>query len=150
MTALPIVLDAAGLSEIAMPGKSGPHRSLFALLDQAWANRRDVLVPAVVCAELCRGVARTRQVESFLARHNRGRNPQAPVVIVDTDFSLARLVGTVLESSKAPSRDIVDAHVVAICVSRGGGVIVTSDPDDHVRLSAPFIGTRIIIRSVAN
>lgn len=149
MTGLPIVLDAAGLSEMAMPGKSGPHRSLFALLDHAWANGRDVLVPAVLCAELCRGVARTRQVESFLARHNRGRNPQAPVVIVDTDFSLARLVGTVLESSKAPSCDIVDAHVVAICVSRGGGLIVTSDPNDHVRLSAPFIGTRIIIRSVA-
>ena len=148
MTLLPVVLDAAGLSEMALPGKSGPHRALFGLLDQAWAMGRDVLIPAIVCAEVCRGVSRTRQVESLLARHSPGRNRSAPVVIVDTDFPLARLVGTVLESSKASSRDIVDAHVVAICVSRGGGLIVTSDPKDHVRLSAPFVGARIIVRTL--
>lgn len=148
MSLLPVVLDAAGLSESASPGKRGPDRSLFGLLDHAWAIGREILVPAVVCAEVCRGVARTRQVESFLARHSLGRKQQSPIRIVDTDFSLARLVGTVLESSKAGSQDIVDAHVVAVCVSRGGGLIVTSDPDDLHRLSAPFIGTRIVIRSL--
>lgn len=148
MSLLPVVLDAAGLSAMALPGRQGADRSLFGILDAAWSIGREVLVPAVVCAEVCRGIARTRQVEALLARHKPGRKQQSPVSIVETDFALARLVGTVLEASKAGSKDMVDAHVVAVCVKRGGGMVVTSDPGDLHRLSSPFIGARIIVRTL--
>jgi predicted nucleic acid-binding protein len=145
---LPVVLDSAALSELASPGPSGPSTHLRALLKVAWEQRRAVLVPAVVCAEVCRGHARTRAVESLLARHDPSRQERSPIRIVDTDFELARLVGAVLFASEAGSEDVVDAHVVATCVARGGGLIVTSDPDDMERLRAPFLGVRIVVRPV--
>ena len=33
---------------------------------------------------------------------------------------------------------IVDAHVVAVAVEAGGGVVVTGDPDDLGRLSGAY------------
>jgi predicted nucleic acid-binding protein len=146
MTKLPIVLDSAALSDLSAPGVRGPSPFLWSALDQAWSDERDVLVPAVVCAEVCRGVARTRRVESLLARHDPQRKQRSPIRVVDTNFSLARLVGTVLDASRAGSEDLVDAHLVAVCVARGGGLIVTSDPLDLQRLSAPFVGVRIVVR----
>jgi predicted nucleic acid-binding protein len=148
MTALPVVLDSAALSEIALPGPGGPSAALRALLEVAWKQQRPVLAPAVVCAETCRGLARTRSVEALLSRHDAARLERSPIRVVDTNFELARLVGTVLFASDAGSEDIVDAHVVAICVHRGGGLIVTSDPEDMDRLKQPFLGVRIVVRSL--
>lgn len=148
MTSPALVLDAAALSELATSRDSELSPLLYGLLEAAWERRRDVLVPALVCAEVCRGRARTAQVEALLARHRPGERQSSPILVVDTNFSVARLVGSVLNASKAGSEDIVDAHLVALCIDRGGGLIVTSDPEDLRRLSVPFIGTRIVVRSL--
>jgi hypothetical protein len=56
----------------------------------------------------------------------------------DTDVRLARLVGGVLHASSVGSEDMVDAHLVAVAVEAGGGVVLTGDTDDLERLGAPY------------
>jgi hypothetical protein len=55
MTGAPLILDADGLD--ALTGQPPPDR-LRALLAEAWERKSDVLVPALVCAECCRGAER--------------------------------------------------------------------------------------------
>ncbi len=134
---VPVVLDAGGLDAVCDPRPPEPVR---ALLHEAWLRGREVIVPAVVCAEVCRGVARTRRVEVALSR------VRPPFSVVDTDFALARQVGAVLHGAGADSRDMVDAHIVAVCALHDGGVVVTSDPDDIERLAQSVPGVRIVTR----
>lgn len=141
---LPLVLDADGLDGLA---RARPQDGLRALLAEAWARDRDVLVPAVVCAEICRDAARTRAVESALARHAPAAGERPPVTVVPTDFDLARQVGAVLHSAGAGTADLVDAHVVAVAARHGGAVVVTSDPADMRRLADAVPATRIVTRS---
>jgi predicted nucleic acid-binding protein len=141
---LPLVLDADGLG--ALTDQRPPDR-LRALLAEAWARHRDVLLPAVVCAEVCRGVARTRAVESTLARHRASMSERPPVKVVATDFDLARQVGAVLYGAGAGSADIVDAHVVAVAASFGGALVVTADPGDIERLANAVPAARIVCRA---
>lgn len=140
---LPVVLDADGLDALADPS---PPSLFRALLREALDRGRDVLVPAVVCAEACRGPARTRCVETALARHRPTRGQRPPVAVVDTDFVLARQVGAVLYGAGAGSADLADAHVVAVCARRGGGLVITSDPDDIARLAAAVPAARVVTR----
>lgn len=139
----PVVLDADGLDALADPH---PPSLFRALLQEAWTRERDVLVPAVVCAEVCRGVGRTRRVEAAVARHRGEARERPPVYIVDTDFALARQVGAVLHGAGAANGDIVDAHVVAVCVARGGGLVITADDDDINRLAQAVPSARIVTR----
>jgi predicted nucleic acid-binding protein len=140
---LPIVLDADGLDALAEPL---PPTLFCALLREALYRGRDVLVPAVVCAEACRGPARTRCVETAQTRHHRSRGQRPPVAVVDTDFNLARQVGAVLHGAGNGSADLADAHVVAICARRGGGLVITSDPDEIARLAAAVPAARVVAR----
>lgn len=135
-----MVLDADGLGALAE--KVVPDR-LRLVLDEAHRQHREVLVPAVVCAEVCRGRDRTRRVEAAIARGARPRG-RSPVTVVDTDFELARQVGAILEAVGAGTEDLVDAHVVALCVPTGGGVVLTSDPGDIARLAAAVPSTRVV------
>ena len=100
----------------------------------------------MVCAEVCRGAPRTRAVESALARHTPTAGQRPPVDVVPTDFSLARQVGAVLHGAGAGSEDIVDAHVVAVCLLHGGGMVITADPTDIDRLAAVVPSARIVTR----
>lgn len=104
-----------------------------------------MLVPAVVCAEVCRGVERTRTVEAAISRAGRPHG-RSPVVVVETDFDLARQVGAILHATGSGTEDLVDAHVVAVCVPYGAGLVVTSDPDDIARLATALPGTRVVTR----
>ncbi|MGH3856426.1 MAG: PIN domain-containing protein [Pseudonocardiaceae bacterium] len=140
---VPVVLDAEGLEALCAPT---PPEQLRALLHEAWVRERDVLVPAVVCAESCRGVARTRRVEAALARHDQARGQRPPVSVVVTDFALARQVGAVLHGCNADSRDMVDAHVVAVCALHGGGLVVTADGTDIERLARAVPSARVLTR----
>lgn len=140
---VPLVLDAAGLTELA---SWRPSQRLRNLLLTAGRVRQAVLVPAVVCAEVCRGVAHTRQVEAALRRFHIATRDFPAVTVVPTDFALARQVGAVLDGAKAGTEDIVDAHVVSICVPHGGGVVVTSDPYDIHRLAAAVPSIRVVTR----
>jgi predicted nucleic acid-binding protein len=141
---VPLILDAAGLDALTA---SQPPEVLRALLEEAWLRKRDVLVPAVVCAECCRGAARTRAVESALARHRPEAAQRPAVEVVDTDFDMARRVGSVLYGAGASSVDLVDAHTVVIAALRGGALIVTDDPTDIARLAQSVPATRIVTRS---
>lgn len=138
----PLVLDSDGLAALST---SHPPEALRAYLEEAHRLGRDVIVPAVVCAEVCRGIERTRRVEAAIAR--TARRGRAPVTITLTDFDMARQVGAILHASGAGTQDMVDAHVVAACVPHGGGLVVTADPNDIDRLAASVPSIRIVTRS---
>ncbi len=140
MSGPPLVLDAAGLDALA--GERPPDL-LRALLAEALRRGRDVLCPAIVCAEVARGAARTRAVEAAVARHDRRRAERPAVRLVDTDFALARQVGAILEATGHGSDRVVDAHVVAVCVPAGGGLVVTSDPGDITELASAVPAARV-------
>jgi len=114
-----------------------------ALLAEAHRRGREVLAPTVVCAEVARGAKRTRALEAAVARHDRHRGEQPPIRLVDTDFGLARQVGAVLHAARHGSDRMVDAHVVAVCIPAGGGLVATSDPDDIAALAAVVPAARI-------
>lgn len=140
---VPVVLDAAGLNAM---GTASPPEALRALLTEAHRRGRGVLVPAVVCAEVARGVARTRRMEQALARRTGPAGGRSAATVVATDLAVAKQVGAVLHAAQAGSADIVDAHVVAVCVPHGGGVVITSDPGDIQRLSAAVPHVRVVTR----
>ena len=143
MTGPPLILDADGLDALT---EQPPPERLRALLAEAWERRSDVLLPALVCAECCRGAARTRAVEASLARHRENRAIRPAVRVVPTDFELARRVGAVLHGAGASTADIVDAHSVAVASLQGRAVVVTSDPDDIRRLASAVPTVRIVTR----
>ncbi|MGH9114695.1 MAG: PIN domain-containing protein [Acidimicrobiales bacterium] len=140
MTELPLVLDAAGLDALAA---SRPPELFRALLAEAYRRGREVIAPSVVCAEVARGRARTRALEAAVSRHDRARGERPAVRLVDTDFGLARQVGALLHSTGHGTEHIVDAHVVAVCIPAGGGLVVTSDMDDISALAAAVPAVRV-------
>jgi predicted nucleic acid-binding protein len=93
---------------------------------------RDVRVATVTLAELYRGAARSHSIDALLAREGEALR------LRDTDRSLARLVGTLLYDAGAGSELLADAHSVAVTLEAGGGVVLTTDPDDLRRLAAPY------------
>jgi predicted nucleic acid-binding protein len=139
----PLILDADGLDALS---EQPPPERLRALLTQAWIRRSDVLVPALVCAECCRGAGRTRAVEAALSPHRDARGRRPAVRIIPTDFGLARQVGSILHGTGTGSADVVDAHSVAVATMHGGGIIVTADPDDIQRLTSAVPAVRIVTR----
>lgn len=144
MTSAPLILDADGLDALT---EQPPPDRLRALLAEAWARKSDVLVPALVCAECCRGARRTRAVEAALARHRDTRAARPAVRVIPTDFDLARRVGSILHGASADTRDVVDAHSVAIASMYGRAIVVTADPDDILRLASAMPVVRIVTRS---
>jgi len=125
-----LVLDAEPLSSFAR--QRGPRfREVRAALEAARRLQRDVVVPAVILAELYRGPGHNQVVDSCLSR-------EAWVKVRDTDREFARYVGAVLSAARADSADMADAHVVAAAVETGGGVILTGDEADLNRLAAAY------------
>ncbi len=121
-----LVLDAEALSAFA---RGGPHeRTVRAAVTAALVEAADVVVPAAVLGELYRGGGHDQAVDACLA-HEGG------VAIVPTDRALARRIGHLLAAAARGSADHVDATVIAVCAAAGGGVVLTSDPDDLSALS---------------
>jgi predicted nucleic acid-binding protein len=143
MTGAPLILDADGLDALT---EQPPPDRLRALLTEAWERSSDVLVPALVCAECCRGVGRTRAVEAALARHRETHAARPAVRVIPTDFDLARRVGAILHAVGANTKDIVDAHSVAVASMQGRAVVATADPDDILRLASAMPVVRIVTR----
>lgn len=125
-----IVLDAEPLSILARP-RSRAHTEVRAALEAARRLNRDVIVPAVILAELYRGPGQNQMVDACLSR-------EAGVLVRDTDRTMARLVGGVLSGAGTGSADLADAHTVAAAVETGGGVVLTTDPTDIGRLAAGY------------
>ncbi|MGE0785004.1 MAG: PIN domain-containing protein [Sandaracinaceae bacterium] len=131
-----LVLDAAALA--ALSERRGKRQAeVRGALAAAFTKRRDVVVPALVLAELYRGARRSAQLDALLAR-------ETGFVLRSTDRLFARLVGGVLAAARASSGLMVEAHVVASAVERGGGVILTTDRDDLARLAAPYRGVVVV------
>jgi predicted nucleic acid-binding protein len=125
-----LVLDAEALSALARR-RSRAQAEVRAALEAARRLRQDVVTPAVILAELYRGHGRNQVVDACLSR-------ETGIRVRDTDRSLARLVGGVLDAAAAGSEDLADAHAVAVAIETGGGVIVSADPDDMERLAAGY------------
>jgi predicted nucleic acid-binding protein len=131
-----VVLDAEAMSALA--GRSSKRqREVRAALDAAARLDRDVVVPAVVLAELYRGPGHSQLIDACLSR-------ETGIIVRATDRAMARLVGAVLVAARAGSDLIVDAHVVAAAVERGGGLLLTGDPSDLRRLAAPYRDLRVV------
>lgn len=126
-----LALDAEAFSALAGPDSVRKQR-VRRYLRSAQRLGRDVVVPSLVLAELYRGRGRNQLVDACLARE------RASLSTRDTDRDLARIVGGVLTGAGAASAMIVDAHVVAVAVEAGGGVVVTGDPGDLERLGGPY------------
>jgi hypothetical protein len=87
-----------------------------------------------------------QRLAALLDELDRSDGESASLDARDTDRALGRIVGGVLTGAGARSTMIVDAHVVAVAVEAGGGVLVTGEPDDLERLSAPY--ANIVVEAV--
>ena len=130
-----IVLDAEPLSILARP-RSRAHDEVRVALGAARRLNRDVIVPAVILAELYRGPGQNQMVDACLSR-------ETGVLVRDTDRALARLVGGVLSGADTGSGSLADAHTVAAAVETGGGVVLTTDPTDIRRLAASYSNVQV-------
>jgi predicted nucleic acid-binding protein len=134
---LVLVLDAAAVSSLG--NQRGPKfQEVRAALVAARRLERDVVVPAVILAELYRGPRHNQTVDACLSR-------ETAILVRDTDRPFARLVGGVLTAAKTGSKDMADAHVVAAAIDAGGGVIVTGDEIDLQRLAAPYNNVHVAV-----
>lgn len=125
-----LVLDSEAL--VTLGGRpSRRQEEVRAAMRAAALLHRDVVVPTVVLAEIYRGPAHNQMVDACLAR-------ETGIHVRDTDRPFARLVGGVLTGAKAGSAYLADAHVVAVAVETGGGVVLTGDEDDLATLAAPY------------
>lgn len=130
-----VVLDNAALTALA--GEAAPAKeTVRAAMTAAFRRQRDVVVPAVVLAEMYRGRHHNQIVDACLSR-------ETGLTIRDTDRVLARLVGGILSAAGRGSADIVDAHVVGAAVESGGGVCLTGDPDDLEALAANYPNVQV-------
>ena len=145
MTGLPLILDSAALSGLS---QSRPPAHLRALLQAASERGREVVAPTVICAEVARGRDRTRALEAAVIHDDRPGGSRPAIRLIDTDFVLARQVGAILHAAGRGSADLVDAHVVAVAVAGGGGLVATSDPDDILALAATVPATRVQVTRV--
>lgn len=98
-----MVLDSAGLEQLAAARPADRFRALLAV---AAERGREVVVPSVVCAEVCRGAPRTRAVEAALGRHARARGRRPAVSVVDVDLRLAKQIGAILHAARAATDDL--------------------------------------------
>jgi predicted nucleic acid-binding protein len=125
-----VVLDAGALA--ALGERRGPRGlEVRAALRAAARLSREVVVPAVILAELYRGPRHNAMVDACLAR-------ETGIRVRDTDRPLARLVGGVLAAARAGSQHLADAHVIAAAVELGGGIALTTDAEDLGRLAAAY------------
>ena len=128
-----LVLDAEPFAALARSRTGKSPGSVQAALRAAVEVGAEVLVPAAVLAEQYRGGRDDQIVDSCLGRYSG-------IEVRDTTRQLARRIGNVLARVGRGSADHVDATVVAVAVTAGGGVIVTGDPDDMEALAAGLPG----------
>ena len=131
-----VVLDAGALSALAgRPARRS--REVRAALRAAERLDRDVVVPAVILAELYRGPHHNQVVDACLSR-------ETGIRVRGTDRAFARLVGGILAAARMGSEALADAHVVAAAVELGGGITLTTDPADLGRLVASYRNVMVV------
>ncbi len=91
-----LVLGSEAVS--ALVGDRARRRDeVRAAMTVAHRKRHEVVVPTLVLAELYRGRGRSGLLDSLLSR-------EAGIVVRDTDRVLARVVGALLDASRAAQR----------------------------------------------
>jgi predicted nucleic acid-binding protein len=133
-----VVLDAGAFDVLNI--RAGAKLRDF--LMRTLARGGDVWCAAVTIAEVARGIARTREVETALSRRYGGQQ----IRVLVTDETLAKRVGEILYITNKGSESIADAHIIAACVPADVAVVVTTDPDDIMELSAAVPGVKIMPR----
>lgn len=131
------MLDAEAFSVLAKSSARSRSSRTLGVLQAALADDDEILVPAVVLAELYRGRQHDQVVDACLSRFSA-------IVVVDTDRPLAREVGHVLARAGRGSADHVDASVVAVAARNGPAVIATADVDDIAALAAGVHGVSVL------
>lgn len=131
-----LILDSQAISDLARSRTRTPPGAVHAALRAAVETGADVLVPAAVLAEQYRGGRHDQLVDACLGSHTG-------IEVVDTTRSLARRVGNLLARAGRGSADHVDATVVATAITAGGGLILTSDPDDISALADGIVGITV-------
>ena len=133
-----VVLDAAAFDVLDTADGQG----LRGFLRQAVRGGGEIRVAAVTVGEVARGTARTRAVESALARRHEGRR----IEVVPTDLPLAKAVGRLLHAGGLGSEHLGDAHVVAVAAAFETVFVITSDADDIRALAEAVPATRVLTR----
>ena len=134
-----VVLDAGAFDTI----QTAAGKRLRDLLARTLVRGGEVCCAAVTLAEVARGTARTRQVESALSR----RYGAEQIRVLVTDEEMAKLVGRILHAANKCSASIADAHVIAACLPAEVAVVITTDPDDINELASVVPGVRIMSRT---
>lgn len=113
-------------------GAQRNDRLVWGLLDAAFRRGQVLTVPTVVLTQVWRG-SRSARLAQFLTSCN----------IEPLDEALAKAAGVLCAT--AGTSDAVDAIVVA-SAARRGNVVITSDPDDLLRLAsaAPAVVVRAL------
>jgi len=121
-----VVLDADAVSVLARGGDQ--ERTVRAALTATLGTSTEVMVPAAALAELYRGGAQDQAVDACLGS-------EGGIAVIDTDRTLARLIGKVLADAGRTTDDHAEASVVAACAAAGGGLIITGDARTVTELS---------------
>ena len=117
-----LVLDSEGLWSVS---RRDPVAQ--AAVAASWSAGVPVVVPSIVLAETLLGDAKDAPVNQVL----KG------LMVLPVDEAVARIAASLKHRSGMSGVDAtIDATVVAVSVSLGGGAILTSDPDDIKRLAA--------------
>jgi predicted nucleic acid-binding protein len=118
-----IVLDSGALSELG--GRRGRVRQY---LGRAIESDYEIAVPAIVIAESTTGTSRDSAINHAL---------KAVVLsIISIDESIARAGGHLRFLAGRPTRDTIDAIVVAVGDLSPGSIILTGDAGDVGALAA--------------
>jgi predicted nucleic acid-binding protein len=133
-----VVLDAGAFDAL----NTNAGAKLRDLLARTITRGGEIWCATVTLAEVARGRARTREVETALSRRHGGEL----IRLLVTDEELAKQVGGILYATNKGSDSIADAHVIAACVPAEVAVVVTTDPDDIAELSAVVPGVKIMPR----
>ena len=133
-----VVLDAAAFDSL----NTRAGAKLRDLLARTINRGAEVWCAAVTLAEVARGTARTREVETILSRKHGGEQ----IRVLATDEEIAKQVGGILHVAHKGSGAIADAHVIATCIPADVAIVITSDPDDIAELSAAVPGVKIMPR----
>jgi predicted nucleic acid-binding protein len=112
----------------ALIGLERAQPELTALLQQVRAGRARVIVPDAVLAQVWRGgTGRQARIAALL-----GLTPQQCLKVpLETDA--AKRIGTAI--GRCSHADVVDVHV-ALLARQHGAAVVTSDPDDLLKIDA--------------
>ena len=94
-----------------------------------------IIIPAPVIAETTRGTNAYAVIERVLRWALRGSGIVAAIGEREARVAgrLLRQMGDAYAGHDPPT---VDAMIVAVAVARGGGILLTSDPDDLQALAA--------------